>query len=83
VRLTNRGAAPLSLHLQYPLLGCAEANLEKTTLAPGESTNLKLVLKWRDAVTGTSQNDFVSLSCGGAGSAITKLGFQLNLTTKP
>ena len=62
--LRNTGKTPLTLQLEYPLLGVTDSKLSKDTLAPGESATLDLKVKWRSILKAPSQNVLVSLQTG-------------------
>lgn len=59
--LRNTGTTPLTLQLEYPLLGVTESKLSKDTLAPGETATLDLKVKWRSILKAPTQNVLVSL----------------------
>ncbi len=61
VTLHNTGKTPVTLQLEYPLLGVTEAKLSKDTLAPGETATLDLKIKWRSILKAPTQNVLVSL----------------------
>ncbi len=61
VTLRNTGKVPVTLQLEYPLLGVTEAKLSKDTLAPGETATLDLKIKWRSILKAPTQNVLVSL----------------------
>ncbi len=64
VTLHNTSAKPVTLQLDYPLLGVTEAKLSQQTLAPGETATLDLKMKWRTVLPTPTQNVLVSLSTG-------------------
>jgi hypothetical protein len=51
-RIENQGNAPLSLHLGAPSCRCSEARLEREIVAPGESTNVHMVMRSRPRQAG-------------------------------
>lgn len=59
--LRNTGTKPLTLQLEYPLLGVTDSKLSKDTLAPGETATLDLKVKWRSILKAPTQNVLVSL----------------------
>ena len=59
--LRNRGTTPITLQLEYPLLGVTESKLSRDTLAPGETATLDLKVKWRSILQAPTQNVLVSL----------------------
>ncbi len=59
--LRNTGKTPLTLQLEYPLLGVTDSKLSKDTLAPGETATLDLKVKWRSILKAPTQNVLVSL----------------------
>ncbi len=61
VTLRNTGQTPVTLQLEYPLVGATEAKLSKATLAPGETATLDLKLKWRPILKTPSQYVLVTL----------------------
>ncbi len=61
VTLRNTGKVPVTLQLEYPLLGVTESKLSKDTLAPGETATLDLKIKWRSILKAPTQNVLVSL----------------------
>ena len=59
--LRNTGATPITLQLEYPLLGVTESKLSKDTIAPGETATLDLKVKWRSILKAPHQNVLVSI----------------------
>ena len=61
--LRNTGNKPVSLRLEYPLLGIAQdPKLSKSVLGPGESATLDLQVKWRSVLDAPTQNVYVTLA---------------------
>ena len=59
--LRNTGATPITLQLEYPLLGVTESKLSKDVIAPGETATLDLKVKWRSILEAPYQNILVSI----------------------
>ncbi len=59
--LRNTGATPITLQLEYPLLGVTESKLSKDVIAPGETATLDLKVKWRSILKAPYQNVLVSI----------------------
>jgi hypothetical protein len=59
--IRNTGTQPITLQLEYPLLGVTESKLSKDVLAPGETATLDLKVKWRSILKAPTQNVLVSL----------------------
>ena len=59
--LRNTGTTPITLQLEYPLLGVTESKLSKDIIAPGETATLDLKVKWRSILRAPYQNVLVSL----------------------
>ena len=59
--LRNTGTTPITLQLEYPLLGVTESKLSKDVIAPGETATLDLKVKWRSILKAPYQNVLVSL----------------------
>ncbi len=59
--LRNTGKMPITLQLEYPMLGVTESKLSKDTLAPGETATLDLKVKWRSILKAPYQNILVSI----------------------
>ena len=59
--LHNTGTTPLTLQLEYPLLGVTESKLSRDTIPPGETATLDLKVKWRSVLKAPYQNVLVSL----------------------
>ena len=59
--LRNTGAAPITLQLEYPLLGISEAKLSQDVVAPGETATLDIKVSWRSVLKAPSQNVLVSI----------------------
>jgi Peptidase C39 family/Protein of unknown function (DUF1573) len=51
-RIENQGDAPLRLHLGAPSCRCSEAHLEREVVGPGESTNVRMVMRSRPRQAG-------------------------------
>jgi hypothetical protein len=61
ITITNNSPQPISLKLEYPLIGITAAKFSKETIAPNESTTLDLKLKWRPIIKEPTQNVFLSI----------------------
>ena len=59
--LRNTGTTPITLQLEYPLLGVTESKLSRDTIPPGETATLDLKVKWRSVLKAPYQNVLVSL----------------------
>ena len=59
--LRNTGATPITLQLEYPMLGVTESKLSKDVIAPGETATLDLKVKWRSILKAPYQNVLVSI----------------------
>ena len=59
--LRNTGATPITLQLEYPLLGVTESKLSKDVIAPGETATLDIKVKWRSILKAPHQNVLVSI----------------------
>lgn len=59
--LRNTGATPITLQLEYPLLGVTESKLSKDVIVPGETATLDLKVKWRSILKAPYQNVLVSI----------------------
>ncbi len=59
--LRNTGTTPITLQLEYPLLGVTESMLSKDVIAPGETATLDLKVKWRSILKAPYQNVLISI----------------------
>ena len=59
--LRNTGTTPITLQLEYPLLGVTESKLSRDTIPPGETATLDLKVKWRSILKAPYQNVLVSI----------------------
>ena len=59
--LRNTSTTPITLQLEYPLLGVTESKLSKGIIAPGETATLDLKVKWRSILKAPYQNVLVSI----------------------
>ena len=59
--LRNTGTTPITLQLEYPLLGITESKLSKDVIASGETATLDLKVKWRSILKAPYQNVLVSI----------------------
>ena len=59
--LHNTGTTPITLQLEYPLLGVTESKLSRDTIPPGETATLDLKVKWRSVLKAPYQNVLVSI----------------------
>ena len=59
--LRNMGTTPITLQLEYPLLGITESKLSKDIIAPGETATLDIKVKWRSILEAPYQNVLVSI----------------------
>ena len=59
--LRNAGTTPITLQLEYPLLGVTESKLSQDVIAPGETATLDLKVKWRSILKAPYQNVLVSI----------------------
>lgn len=60
--LRNTGATPITLQLEYPLLGVTESKLSRDVIAPGETATLDIKVKWRSILKAPYQNVLVSIA---------------------
>ena len=60
--LRNTGTTPITLQLEYPLLGVTESKLSRDVIAPGETATLDLKVKWRSILKAPYQNVLVSIA---------------------
>ena len=59
--LRNTGTTPITLQLEYPLLGVTESRLSRDVIPPGETATLDLKVKWRSILKAPHQNVLVSI----------------------
>ena len=60
--LRNTGTQPITLQLEYPLLGVTESKLSRDVIPPGEAATLDLKVKWRSILKAPYQNVLVSVA---------------------
>jgi peroxiredoxin (alkyl hydroperoxide reductase subunit C) len=79
VTLTNHAQKALTLQVERPIPGVTQAKLEKETLAPGQSTQVSLKLKWRSVLPAREQTDLLTIQTDDAIAPRLQLAFKLKL----
>lgn len=80
VEIANNGTQPLTLQVEHPIPGCAQADLSLTQLKPSQKATLTLRLRWREALQVPTQNIVVLLRTSDPARPHMALGFQLSFT---
>ena len=83
VKISNSGAAPLTLQIERPIPGCEKAKLSASAIAPGQSATLSLTLRWRSVLKSPTQNVLVFLATNDPRRPRLPIGFKLALPAPP
>ncbi len=83
VKISNSGAAPLTLQIERPIPGCEKAELSASAIAPGQSATLSLTLRWRSVLKSPTQNVLVFLATNDPRRPRLPIGFKLALPAPP